>query len=114
MLEKEEDKKQPQRASNGDFLPGNTMAKGAHHSLTTWRTVLIEAQKQHYTAEKVVKVLETMYNRIIKYGDTAAAKIWLDRGLGKVKEQIDVDITTQGDKIQFTFIPAGKKNLDDK
>lgn len=98
-----------QRESNGNFAKGNTLAAGAKH---TWRKELLKAQREHFTADKITKVLEAMYRDAIK-GNIKAQKEYLNRGLGKVTDKIDV--TTDGEKLGITFIPAGaKKGLDEE
>lgn len=79
-----------------------------------WKKKLKVAVEKHYTEDKVIAVLEAMLLAATKYRDVSAARLWLERGLGKVKDQMDLDVTTQGNKIIFTVAPSPKLLEDEE
>lgn len=98
----------------GRFKKGNSCSPGRGNSKAAWRKELLKACEEEFTADKIIEILRAMHLRAVKYGDMKAAKLYLERSLGKVKEEIDIDVTTDGEKISFTFIPSGKKSIKEE
>lgn len=72
----------PQRDSRGQFLPGNKVGQGNPHlrRLAEYR----QALNASLTPEKVARIVDRLV-KLADKGDVQAAKVLLERALGKAK-----------------------------
>lgn len=98
-----------ERNKNGQFGKGNKAAVGNKgNGSWEWRDRIRDAAKHSLTPAKTKKVLNALYNAACD-GDVKAMKEFLSRALGKEKVVVDVE---NSEPINFTFTPAGKKDLE--
>ena len=76
------------RKNNGGH---STRAKGHDKRRNEYKDILSNA----LTENELVNVVRKLYEKVEQKGDTNAARIILEHYLGKPKQQIDANITTE-------------------
>lgn len=77
------------RRNNGG---NSTKAKGADRRKNPYRKAIQEA----FTTDEVVQVLRSMYSKSVNDSDVAATKVFLEYTVGRPKEEVSLNVDTDG------------------
>ena len=91
---------QVNRQPDGTFGPGNMAGAAQNYTHNIWRAKMHQKFRDCATEEEFAEVTQAIFKKA-KKGDVHAIKEVLERCLGK--EGAKIDITSNDEKIQFTF-----------